>query len=184
MFQSTHPCGVRHPYEDTAREVWVSIHAPVWGATVKNPLLNTRMVFQSTHPCGVRHDMLDNILYGEVSIHAPVWGATRTAHKMRVEQIVSIHAPVWGATQSHRDTDSVICFNPRTRVGCDCYCYYSDNHIDVSIHAPVWGATVFYCQVMKQYQFQSTHPCGVRRGRQQLFAAQACFNPRTRVGCD
>ena len=55
MFQSTHPCGVR--LDDWARPARyiVSIHAPVWGATVLATLKNKA---------------------GTVSIHAPVWGAT------------------------------------------------------------------------------------------------------------
>jgi len=35
--------------------ILVSIHAPAWGATKKEPIINT---------------------YGNVSIHAPAWGAT------------------------------------------------------------------------------------------------------------
>ena len=34
----------------------------------------------------------------------------------------------------------------------------------VSIHAPVWGATKEGDRVCRQGWFQSTHPCGVRRG--------------------
>ena len=33
-------------------------------------------------------------------------------------------------------------------------------------------------------RFQSTHPRGVRHGRRLLEGATACFNPRTREGCD
>ena len=77
VFQSTHPCGVRlervaaiqylrgfNPRTRVGCDVWrfvvtgcqwVSIHAPVWGATTAATHLH-----HSTH----------------VSIHAPVWGAT------------------------------------------------------------------------------------------------------------
>ena len=80
-FQSTHPCGVRLRQSSGASQgksvsihapVWgatvnradrflglpVSIHAPVWGATVFHPLLIAYDKFQSTHPCGVRRPCL------------------------------------------------------------------------------------------------------------------------------
>ena len=55
-FQSTHPYGVRRigaKLQSYCRHI--SIHAPVWGATVIQ--LNRRLLFS-------------------ISIHAPVWGAT------------------------------------------------------------------------------------------------------------
>ena len=55
LFQSTHPCGVRlHAFCDWSGDVVISIHAPVWGATVLDSELSSIDVFQSTHPCGVR----------------------------------------------------------------------------------------------------------------------------------
>ena len=79
MFQSTHPCGVRPYWQNLASAFggfnprtrvgcdkcgitsfsanFVSIHAPVWGAT------------------GFRVIVPDD---KNVSIHAPVWGATLT----------------------------------------------------------------------------------------------------------
>ena len=53
-------------------------------------------------------------------------------------------------------------FNPRTRVGCD----LSKN------------------QVIVNFLFQSTHPCGVRPICSPCQYDMARFNPRTRVGCD
>ena len=35
--------------------LWVSIHAPTWGATVLNVCIILKPGFQSTHPHGVRH---------------------------------------------------------------------------------------------------------------------------------
>ena len=55
LFQSTHPCGVRHVGRVNATGGSVSIHAPVWGATVA---------------------LITPIAICLVSIHAPVWGAT------------------------------------------------------------------------------------------------------------
>ena len=55
LFQSTHPCGVRHLVVVSCDGDGVSIHAPVWGATAT-------LIF----------DFFGRL----VSIHAPVWGAT------------------------------------------------------------------------------------------------------------
>ena len=54
-------------------------------------------------------------------------------------------------------------FNPRTHVGCD--------------HQSV---TIFDLYV----KFQSTHPRGVRHGREIFNGYDLYFNPRTHVGCD
>ena len=61
----------------TVDETSVSIHAPVWGATINKPWYSLRGTFQSTHPCGVRHDIDTTVSGDVVSIHAPVWGATK-----------------------------------------------------------------------------------------------------------
>ena len=103
------------------------------------------------------------------------------------EWLVSIHAPAWGATTIPSSTIRAwICFNPRTRVGCDGMTSGSmrpsawfqsthprgvrlrhqsrpSPHGRVSIHAPAWGATV------------AVHVAQIISQR---------FNPRTRVGCD
>ena len=55
------------------------------------------------------------------------------------------------------------CFNPRTRVGCDLH------------NGPVFSLS---------WEFQSTHPRGVRRPRLIGRIVRRRFNPRTRVGCD
>ena len=98
QFQSTHPGGVRHGYNyinDYSK--LVSIHAPVWGATIICSQSINALGFQSTHPCGVRPRCLVTFTLLYVSIHAPVWGATQLVYNDR-----------------HRAG-----FNPRTRVGCD-----------------------------------------------------------------
>ena len=58
---------------------YVSIHAPVWGAT---------------------RQVQKGLPLPPVSIHAPVWGATIHRGNLRNACEVSIHAPVWGATFS------------------------------------------------------------------------------------
>ena len=57
----------------------ISIHAPVWGATL---ILTFAHVSES------------------ISIHAPVWGATDRKSHLDMNGEISIHAPVWGATLS------------------------------------------------------------------------------------
>ena len=101
-FQSTHPRGVRRG----AHRRDIAVHG-----------------FQSTHPRGVRPTAPDFFTTSaSVSIHAPAWGATPTSIKKTVTSSVSIHAPAWGATQPQaHHLRHQACFNPRTRVGCDCF---------------------------------------------------------------
>jgi len=100
--------------------VIVSIHAPAWGAT------------------SCRKDTYD---FRQVSIHAPAWGATSRPALPGTFLYVSIHAPAWGATEDAKYAQGYkvfqsthphgvrpfgrgqlmpgLCFNPRTRMGCD-----------------------------------------------------------------
>ena len=175
---------MRHVSVDTARsQRFVSIHAPVWGATTKVAIANLPICFNPRTRVGCDGTMKD-------------FGALLD---------VSIHAPVWGATISHASQSSYHCFNPRTRVGCDAIMSLTFNQQEfqsthpcgvrresarlaisapVSIHAPVWGATKNCLIVMIKLEFQSTHPCGVRRRACYFYGLVSCFNPRTRVGCD
>ena len=78
-FQSTHPSGVRQGEEFLGVfAVGISIHAPQWGATV-------RQIHRIRVPV-------------IISIHAPQWGATVTGGAPAVLNLISIHAPQWGAT--------------------------------------------------------------------------------------
>ena len=58
-------------------EVAISIHAPMWGATISGGSLE---------------------LLKSISIHAPMWGATLPCTFLERSQYISIHAPMWGAT--------------------------------------------------------------------------------------
>ena len=145
LFQSTHPRGVRRALSGRGSILPVSIHAPAWGATSLSCNIPPRRGgFQSTHPRGVRQQHGDAARDGfVVSIHAPAWGATALVRRMSVR---------------------ALCFNPRTRVGCDTSrrnrpaprkqfqsthprgvrLLHAEGHIrdgPVSIHAPAWGAT-------------------------------------------
>ena len=59
------------------RGVYISIHAPVWGAT---------------------EEIYCRCILNDISIHAPVWGATFLVCFSFTVCVISIHAPVWGAT--------------------------------------------------------------------------------------
>ena len=100
--------------------------------------------FQSTHPQGVRHLLC--VYYNFticVSIHAPAGGATFVWVIFASNLVVSIHAPAGGATTMQmRRYSEIRGFNPRTRRGCD-------TRAARSLHPLL-------------YQFQSTHPQGVR----------------------
>ena len=77
----------------------VSIHAPVWGATIFFVVPLFASTFQSTLPYGERPAAKARQDLKTVSIHAPVWGATLSGSAFGVSRVrVSIHAPVWGAT--------------------------------------------------------------------------------------
>ena len=55
------------------------------------------------------------------------------------------------------------CFNPRTHTGCDDPKRRSSSGLKVSIHAPTRGATqASLSNTLASYEFQSTHPHGVR----------------------
>ena len=99
----------------------VSIHAPAWGATHVLRTQAQLLLFQSTHPHGVRLSIISyTITNSSVSIHAPAWGATPPVYCFMADFIVSIHAPAWGATRAKANTNHTqLCFNPRTRMGCD-----------------------------------------------------------------
>ena len=101
----------------------------------------------------------------------------------------------------------IICFNPRTHMGCDPPKRLAPALMAVSIHAPTWGAT-FHCGNLTWHiLFQSTHPHGVRQAAIPALAAEpkvsihaptwgatsessrlqrlcTSFNPRTHMGCD
>ena len=144
-FQSTHPCGVRRYVNESLLNtkvsihapVWgatlvsrvfkykdgVSIHAPVWGATSATTIGSTRISFNPRTRVGCDRSTYWRLICKRVSIHAPVWGATQPVSHFDQLRAVSIHAPVWGAT-----TRKIYC--------CECGI--------VSIHAPVWGATALH----------------------------------------
>ena len=189
-FQSTHPRGVRQAWQHHDRGL-------------------TR--FQSTHPRGVRHDdYFDCSNSTPVSIHAPAWGATTTSPcRWRRSSCFNPRTRVGcDSRPSPSGTTSMSCFNPRTRVGCD----KTDALVRLHPHGfnprtRVGCDLSLQQQFVTAFQFQSTHPRGVRPcglhhatvpGRVSIHAPawgatswrawppsyRTSFNPRTRVGCD
>ena len=148
------------------QEIYVSIHAPTWGATMRVRDIDFVISeFQSTHPHGVRHviKMLccksnkfqsthphGVRLFKIVEFAQPVLFQSTHPHGVRLFLInafnftvkVSIHAPTWGATPCCRGgREPYPSFNPRTHMGCDINTNMTYESFDVSIHAPTWGAT-------------------------------------------
>ena len=75
-------------------------------------------------------------------------------------------------------------FNSRTREGCDPDKSLLADLDLVSIHAPARGAIPYHKKLVRKYKFQFTHPRGVRFGVTASRKRRACFNSRTREGCD
>ena len=147
LFQSTHPCWVRHNNSGIARQwEFISIHAAVLGATPQFlPVKSRNSNFNPRTRAGCDHTHV---------VPAP--------HGHRI----SIHAPVLGATQDHHNHHwTAIDFNPRTRAGCDIgFRFRRAMTFTISIHAPVLGATTGSPKISSIFwTFQSTHPCWVRR---------------------
>ena len=130
------------------------------------PIASPRL-FQSTHPHGVRlTDAYVEPLTLDVSIHAPAWGATGwMIYVHNGKRFQSTHPHGVRPAQVVKVRKKKLCFNPRTRMGCDksdeqMYnlavefqsthphgvrqrkppTHNSQHH--VSIHAPAWGATL------------------------------------------
>ena len=212
MFQSTRPRGARPAHNlvkiplifvsihapawgataargRSIRMEHVSIHAPAWGATAKasqRGLLpasfNPRARVGRDFPgCFSAADTLD------VSIHAPAWGATVAYLPRAVNPAVSIHAPAWGATSpAHARRRAPHCFNPRARVGRDQKQAGSRwQEVRFNPRARV-GRDSSACLDTKTYAGVSIHApaWGATTSVHPYFQYPESFNPRARVGRD
>ena len=191
--------------------VYISIHAPAWGATPPDTGPTCGCVFQSTLPRGERrvHHHPDGTTGVHISIHAPAWGATGGAAGGCGKLSISIHAPAWGATSwLFTGTDFGTHFNPRSRVGSDRDIVQElTSGFKISIHAPAWGATTTarkssppsrnfnprsrvgsddrnHHRPAEFGRFQSTLPRGERPPKERFPPRPGNFNPRSRVGSD
>ncbi len=133
-------------------------------------------------------------------------GANITLDIEQMGDKVSIHAPVMGAKSNRRALTFILCFNPRTRDGCEaptnqldglklrfnprtrdgCEGMDDAQYYDalVSIHAPVMGAN-FYSQLWPYRRLVSIHaPVMGAKYFEIAFWTGMRFNPRTRDGCE
>jgi len=164
--------------------------------------------FQPTHPHGVRPTPCPS------SATTTQFQPTHPHGVRRYAPFIIRNSNVFQPTHPHGvrhtmsgvECQATICFNPRTRTGCDRGGQASQGHHSVSTHAPARGATVepqalpptgrvsthapargatdVYIPVLAHAVFQPTHPHGVRLMCTFLFWPTRCFNPRTRTGCD
>ena len=100
--------------------LYVSIHAPAWGATVSITLSPCLIMFQSTHPHGVRPAWQPPQLCGFP------FQSTHPHGVRRINPRFHLGTALFQSTHPHGVRLSVrneavpkIGFNPRTRMGCD-----------------------------------------------------------------
>ena len=165
----------------------ISIHAPTWGATSVDLVVDRMSV---------------------ISIHAPTWGATHLnhiqfyayqkfqsthPHGVRHTRFIKCLSRLHFNPRTHMGCDSDFFsrarppenFNPRTHMGCDPTPAAILPPISpISIHAPTWGATSLPQAFARSLSFQSTHPHGVRLKVTINVIWRLTFNPRTHMGCD
>ena len=189
----------------------ISIHAPQWGATARrsparstcsnfNPrtpvgcdtlpksLAVNGTLFQSTHPSGVRRPFR-RTWFGSWNFNprTPVGCDPSRPRPRPIFRVISIHAPQWGATTARPWTTSTRTnFNPRTPVGCDSSSTFgSGGYMSYfNPRTPVGCDRRGRHGDRRFFEFQSTHPSGVRPTPLSAPSHPANFNPRTPVGCD
>ena len=167
LFQSTHPRGVRRSrrarstsWQDFNPRTHVGCDLTNFGSR------HADFLFQSTHPRGVRppRQTCSGNLQGFQSTHPRGVRHGRVAPFGRDTDFnprthVGCDLVRMGKTAGSSN------FNPRTHVGCDSSAS-SFEYIprSISIHAPTWGATFSKDgQDGRIFEFQSTHPRGVRQ---------------------
>ena len=132
------------------RVIEISIHAPMWGATL------TALLCEATIP---------------ISIHAPMWGAT-------CRQLPSCLALGYFNPRSHVGSDPLSrkCARVRSEFQSTLPCGERRPRSDstrsllfISIHAPMWGATSFISPpIRKQYNFNPRSHVGSDPGQMTL----------------
>jgi len=123
-------------------------------------------MFQSTHPRGVRRERRPELF---------IPNRFQSTHPRGVRPKIPESLADW-----------IVCFNPRTRAGCDGHALSSNTPkwMFQSTHPRGVRLTSPLCRYAF-HAFQSTHPRGVRREYAcSVIEHMVCFNPRTRAGCD
>ena len=155
--------GCEQAKEKRIDAVDVSIHAPVWGANAQSSsnVVNVESFNPRTRVGCEKFDQRKPFTL-MVSIHAPVWGANRHArHRPDVKWFQSTH-PCGVRNRVVNKQLILMCFNPRTRVGCEAPVRQSYRHYH-SFNPRTRVGCEGYADATKTSEvFQSTHPCGVR----------------------
>ena len=171
--------------------LYISIYAPAWGATLRGGLKTDAGRFQSTHPRGVRlfvacrfsaaqyfnprtrvgcdNYFRENCYYPAlISIHAPAWGATeRDDLRDEISDIFQSTHPRGVRLSTLQHARVLLHFNPRTRVGCDAG-IVRRRSLDNLFQSTHPRGVRLHCHTHRctAARFQSTHPRGVRHATQ------------------
>ena len=166
-FQSTRPCGARPMFKKlTEFAEYVSIHAPMRGATFVDTIADVAIKFQSTRPCGARLFNSVNVLYFFLFQSTRPCGArpmltsclcdppscfNPRAHAGRDRKAwYLLSSCACFNPRAHAGRDQIrktrgrkfTCFNPRAHAGRDLFLPALYLSHAVSIHAPMRGATL------------------------------------------
>ena len=165
--------------------VFVSIHAPTGGATIRRRLSICTATFQFTRPRGARRRALNSAVTLSSFNSRAHGGRDRTVAPLSPGFGVSIHAPTGGATcRACWPRRRRASFNSRAHGGRDHRRGGDCDNLLVSIHAPTGGATWQGSPSIAKSTFQFTRPRGARPTP---FPAQAFFfgfNSRAHGGRD
>ena len=189
-FQFTHPRGVRRvPIAADAHVGKVSIHAPRGVRLSTLSPANTAPPFQFTHPRGVRH------IGSTTALTLNILFQFTHPRGVRPKAIIDYWKKLCFNSRTRVGCDSSAFprsistsgFNSRTRVGCDQHCQIVVLFKPiVSIHAPAWGATFLSrsCwQAASGFNSRTRVGCDIPPLAKDMCCRRR-FNSRTRVGCD
>ena len=124
IFQSTFPRGERRRVElISKRHSIISIHVPAWGTTRTLLNISGTTIFQSTFPRGER--LMEDGISPDCSLFQSTFP--------RGERLN------WNFSSR-----TLLYFNPRSRVGNDCFFLGHSFKLYISIHVPAWGTTIMY----------------------------------------
>ena len=165
--------------------IWVSIHTPTWGVTLR-PLLGIPIYwFQSTH----LHEV-----WPTPGTYIPSRLCFNPHTYMRCDSRQSNHVAITPCFNPHTymRCDSLwlilplshFRFNPHTYMRCDVDYILDLYGGGVSIHTPTWGVTLRCVPAMMSGRFQSTHLHEVWPPLSNLASAPSGFNPHTYMRCD
>ena len=167
---------------------YVSIHAPAWGATTSKRRRLLKTWFQSTHPRGVRprQNSTAGCLQEFQSTHPRGVRLNSLQDYMGLPTFQSTHPRGVRQTNARQDILNALCFNPRTRVGCDSCASCKRRSITGCFNPRTRvGCDIIVASHFKNVQcFNPRTRVGCDKGYSRSPVARCGFNPRTRVGCD